>query len=534
MMAGEKLLLFNGLIHTMESTPPEATAILIEGARIKAVGADRELLLLADAATRRINLEGRTVLPGLLDAHTHLGGFGLRAEQVNLDGAADLEEVRRRVAEGARRLPAGTWILGGGWNRNVWPGGDFPAAVDLDPVSPQNPVALSSKDGHALWLNSVALAQVASLLPAAGEDVAGGAILRNEKGQATGIFLEKAMDLVRQTIPRPGVDDYRRALKRAMQLANARGLTGVHVMEGPLTLAAFQDLLAAGEMTLRVGMYMPADKLVELADLGLRGGWGNNWLWLAGVKTFADGALGSNSAHLIEPYEGRPGYRGIAVQPRAELTELVRRAVAAGFAVALHAIGDQANRDALDAFAASAEESWRLGLRHRIEHAQLLHPDDIGRFAQLGVVASMQPIHCTSDRYMADRYWGRRCRYAYAWRSLLDSGARLAFGSDAPVETIDPWEGIYAAITRKRATEPASEPWYPEERISLLEALRAYTLGAAYAGGKDHLLGSLRPGKLADLVVLEKDIFHLPPEEILEPGLLATVVGGKVVFGSLW
>lgn len=527
------MLLFNGLIQTMESEKPAATAILVEGSRIKAVGEDRELLPLADAVTRRIDLQGRTVLPGLIDAHTHLGGFGLRAEQVNLDGAGNLDEVRRRVAEGVQRLPAGTWVLGGGWNRNLWPGGGFPVAADLDPVSPQHPVALSSKDGHALWLNSPALAQVASLLLAAGENVAGGAILRDEAGRPTGIFLENAMSLPRQVIPKPGVGDYRRALKRAMELANARGLTGVHVMEGPLTLAALQDLLAEGRMTVRVAINPPAEKLKELADLGLRAGWGNSWLWLAGLKTFADGALGSNSAHMIEPYEGRPGYRGIAVQTREELQELVHEAVAARFPVALHAIGDQANRNALDAFAASYEESRRLGLRHRIEHAQLLHPDDVGRFAQLGVVASMQPIHCTSDRYMADRYWGRRSRYAYAWRSLLASGARVAFGSDAPVETIDPWEGIYAAITRKRADEPHRESWYPEERITLPEALRAYTLGAAYASGKDHLLGSLRPGKLADLLIIEKDVFHLPPEEILDPGLRATVVGGRVVFGGL-
>lgn len=521
----KKTLFVNGRIHTLDPQRPIVGALAAQDGRVVAVGEDHEVLSLKGAADEVIDLEGRTALPGFTDSHVHFLSYSERFDEVDLEGVASLEEALRRVATGAAAAPARGWVTGGGWNKNLWDG--FPTRGDLDRVVPDRPVALSSKDGHALWVNSKALAVAGVTRTTA--DPPNGSIQRGGDGEPTGIIFEFAQGLVYRHVPPRTAADYARLLARGIHEAHALGLVGVHCPEGAEAFRAFQDVRAAGGLDFRVFMMVPDETLPTAIPLGLRTGFGDERLRVGAVKAFADGALGPQTADMLDDYEGRPGYRGIPTTTPEAMKELVATATRNNFSMAVHAIGDRANRLVLDAYEAVLDESRARGLRHRIEHAQLLHPDDLPRFARLGVIASVQPIHATSDRYIADKHWGARARLAYPFRSLLASGARLCFGSDGPVESIDPLKGIYAAVTRKRADEPDSRPWYPEERLTVDEAVRGYTEWAAYASYEERSRGTLSPGKLADLTVLSRHIFDEPPEVIPETRVLMTVVGGKVV-----
>jgi predicted amidohydrolase YtcJ len=521
-----KVLLHNGAFWTLDPARPEAEALVIHRGRILAVGTRRDLESLLAPGDRRIDLGGRRVLPGLIDAHTHFAWFSFMMDRVQLDGVENRHQALARVRDAAAKAPPGRWVLGGGWNANLWD--RLPDRTDLDSVSPHNPVALDSKDGHSLWVNSLALTMAG--ITAAAPDPAGGKIERDVQGEPTGILRENATRAVVDAIPNPSPAHYRSALKRGMVYAHSRGVTGIHDCEDGLAFRAFQDLERSGELALRVFMMIPEKRLAEAIAVGLTTGFGNDLLRVGCIKVFGDGALGSQTAWLLQPYEGRPGYCGIATHTPQELRQIVSEATHHGLAVALHAIGDRTNREALDAFEASWPESQARGLRHRIEHAQFIHPDDIPRFGALDVIASVQPSHAPSDRYLADRYWGLRARYAYPFRSLRRSGARLAFGSDVPVEVLDPLKGMYAVVTRKRENEPESHPWYPEESLTLQEAIHGFTLGAAYASGEEHSKGSLVPGKLADLAILDRDILVGPPEVLLEASAEATILGGRLVY----
>jgi hypothetical protein len=400
-------------------------------------------------------------------------------------------------------------------------------------VAAGHPVALEDKSHHATWVNHRAL-ELAGIT-AATQDPPGGEIVRDESGQPTGILLETAAELVQRLIPEPGVNTLVEALRQGMARAQRLGLTGFHDPGNPRALAALQVLRARGEMGLRALMHIPAECLDAAIQLGLRSGLGDEYLRIGAVKLFADGALGPQSAHMLAPYEGTASHTGIPTLQPKELCNLIQRARCAGLSVAVHAIGDAANRNVLDAIERAqsriSDSEFRPLLPDRIEHVQLLHPDDVPRLARLGVVASMQPIHATSDMEMAERHWGRRCDLSYAWRSLLDHDTRLAFGSDCPVETLDPLAGIHAAVTRRRADgSPGCEGWIPAQRLAVAEAVRAYTRGAAYASGEGRLKGSLSPGKLADLVVLSRDIFTIDPMEIPETRVQMTVFDGKIVW----
>jgi predicted amidohydrolase YtcJ len=539
------LILYNGSIYTMdgarprEESGPDASALAISSDRIVAAGELQDLRPLLSPQGRMLDLGGSTVLPGLIDSHLHFCQYSLRLEQVDLQQAPTLEEALRRVAERAARSEPGAWIRGGGWNCNLWGDGAFPHHSDLDQVAPHNPVVLSSKDGHSTWVNrrAMELAQITATTP----DPPGGHIRRDPSGEPTGILQENAAGPVRDVVPQPSLDETIAACQRGLVNAHRAGLTGIHDCEGPQALAAFQELHRRGELTMRVLTHIPAANLDAAIAVGLRDGLGDEWMRLHGVKAFSDGALGSRSAWMLSPYEDDPANLGIPTMAPGALHELIRKANGAGLSVAVHAIGDAANRavlDAIDAVRASAHarRPRRVGsewgrLRNRIEHVQLLHPDDLPRLAQLGVVASMQPIHATSDIDIADLHWGVRAATGYAWRSLLDAGTRLAFGSDAPVEDISPLLGIHAAVTRRRPDgSPGPEGWYPEQRLTVSEAVYAYTMGAAYAGGEEALKGSLIPGKLADLVLLDRDIFQIEPMDILHTHVLATMVGGKFVY----
>ena len=532
-------VLYNGAIHTMEAEMPLASAVALSGDRIAALtsdalGGDRLREALAPGG-RAINLRGRTVIPGLVDAHLHFVEYSLRLEQVDIYELPSLEQTLDRVAAHAATLRPGQWIRGGGWNCNLWGEGAFPSRHDLDRVTPDHPVALSSKDGHSLWVNTRAM-QLAGLT-AQTPDVPGGSIYRDAEGIPTGILQEHAMGLVYDVIERPSHAEMLDACRHGLGRAHRAGLTGIHDCEGAAALRVFQKLAQDGELTLRVLAHIPAESLDAAIELGVRDGLGNEWVRLAGIKAFVDGSLGSRSAWMLEPYEGSPGNCGIPTTTEEALGELVRKANGAGLSVAVHAIGDAANRAVLDAVAvadtATARGAAALPVRNRVEHAQLLHPDDVPRLAALGVIASGQPIHATADIDLVERYWGARGATSYAWRSLLEAGTVLAFGSDAPVESISPLAGIHAAVTRRRANGyPGPQGWHPEQSLTVGQAVRAYTMGAAYAGGEERLKGSLRAGKLADLVVLDRDIFSIDPMEVLQAQVVATMVGGRFVYQS--
>ncbi len=522
------LILKNGVIHTLDK-PAQASALAAAGGRIVAIGSDSVVSGLAGRSTQVIDLGGRCVVPGMIDAHLHLGWFGLSLAMVSLDDAASLDDCLERVRV-FPRTPAG-WIRGSGWNHPAWRAPVLPDRRSPDGLAPDNPVILTRKDGHSIWVNTLAL----KLAGVNGEtpDPFGGTIDRDPaNGEPTGILRENAMDLVRRIVPAPGLSEIEQALLLAQERALAVGLTGVHTMEGADVFAALQNLERAGKLVLRVCQSIPKDNLQKAIALGLRSGFGSDRLRIGGVKLFADGSLGSATAAMLTDYEGQPGQRGVATLTKDELRELVGTACAAGIAPVTHAIGDRANRDVLDVYEEAMSSAPRPALPYRIEHVQLLQPPDVARLARLGVVASMQPIHCTSDRDTAARLWGERCRYAYAWRSLLEHGALLAFGSDCPVETLDPLAGIYAAVTRQRADELQVAPWYPQECLTPAQALSAYTQGAAVAAGEGAIKGTLAPGKLADMVVLAKDILAIASQEILTTEVEMTIVGGALVGGT--
>ncbi|MFN8492986.1 MAG: amidohydrolase [Caldilineaceae bacterium] len=524
-------VLYNGNIHTMDKQTPHARAIALAGNRIVAVGDDAAMRALLAPDGKAIDLHGQMVVPGFTDAHIHFLGYGLSLREIDLMDVPSLAEAQQRIAARAATTPSGHWLTGRGWDHSLWPGGAFPSRHALDQVAPEHPAFLRRKCGHIGWANSRALAVAG--ITANTPDPAGGEIERDPvTGEPTGILKELAMDLVGQLLTQPTEAEITDAIKTAMAEAHKHGIVGIQLMGGD-SLPALQTLRANGELKLRVTYNIPVADLDAAIQVGLRPGLGDEWLRIGGVKFFADGSLGGRTAQMIAPYQNEPNNYGIEVTTREQIHEITFKAARAGLPILVHAIGDQANRNVLDAIEATHKAGIGLTLRHRIEHAQVLHPDDLPRFAQLGVVASMQPIHATQDMRMADAYWGARSRGAYAWRSLLNSGAVLAFGSDAPVEDLNVIKGLHAAVTRRRPDGyPGPEGWYGEERLSMEEAVYAYTAGAAYAIGAEQTEGKLAPGMAADLVILSEDIFSLNPMALLETDVVATMVGGEFVYGD--
>jgi predicted amidohydrolase YtcJ len=530
------LLFHGGPIHTLDKARPRAEALLVRGERIVAVGSEAEIRPLLAPGYQDVPLRGRAVVPGLTDAHIHLLWTGLGRLSIDLDGVASLQEALERVRQHADRLPQDVWVRGHGWNHALWEH-RWPSAADLDRVTGGRPALLSRKDGHSIWANSRAL-ELAGI-DRDSSDPGGGNIGRDEHGEPTGIFFENANDLVYAVVPDYTWEERREALRSIIIECNRRGLTGVHIPESSDTLALLRELRERDELTIRALWHLPYRQLDQAIDLGLRSGLGDEWVRIGGVKIFADGSLGSCTCHMLAPFTGSASNYGIPTVPEEELRDAVRRADRAGIAVAIHAIGDRANRTVLDAVEACARSANRgiSGdslrppiLPHRIEHAQHLDPADVPRFAALHVGASMQPIHATSDWQVAERLLGsERSAWSYAWRPLLDAGAVLAFGSDAPVETLDPWAGLHAAITRRRADGEPPDGWHPELALSLQDALAAYVTGPALLSGETELKGNLSPGKLADLLVLETDPFAVEPQSLWQMGVDMTVVGGKVL-----
>jgi predicted amidohydrolase YtcJ len=525
-----EVLLRGATAYTYDRRQPRARSLAVGGGRILAVGQlDHDLDDLQGPTTRVIELSGAAVVPGFVDAHVHFGHFALARQQVDLDAAATLEDGLERIRGEAERLPAGGWLQGRGWDRNRW--GRLPTRADLDAVIGPRPVALSSHDGHALWLSSAALA--AAGVHRETSDPPGGVIQRDPTGEPSGVLFENAQDLVRAHVPEPSERQLSDAIRAALPTAAAAGLTGIHNLEDARTRRVFQALEAAGDLTLRVYHGVPRGELAEARERGLHTETGSDWLRVGPVKLFADGALGSRTAWLLAAYEGRAAddYRGVATLSAEEIEEDMHAAADAGLDVAIHAIGDAAVRRVLDVFEQTREVYPPLRQRLvRIEHAQLVHPDDVARFGKLGVIASMQPIHATADRRAADAHWGDRSRHAYAWRDLVSAGATLAFGTDAPVEHIEPLLSLYAAATRRETDGSPHEGWHAHQCIGLEEAVRAYTRGSAMAERAAGRRGSLAAGTDADLVALGPDPFGLSSEALLATRVLLTMVGGRITY----
>ncbi len=542
MLGGNRTLiiervLFNGRIHTLDSRQPQASALAIAQGRIVAVGSDEDLLHLARAETRRENLAGKAVIPGLTDAHIHWEMTARALNDVNLFEVPSKAMAVERVAAHAASTPAGEWITGYGWMQEIWQDRAFPSAADLDAAVPAHPVYLRAKSGHAAWVNRAALDFCG--ITASTSDPEGGKIARDANGNPSGILFENAMALVGDRVPRWDVHRLARMMQTAQQHALASGLTGIHDFDNPTCMAALQVLREQGQLALRVVKNINKDWLDAAIALGIRWGFGDEWIRFGGLKLFSDGALGPRTALMIDPYEGEPENIGIAVLEKEEMIELVGRASTAGLPSTIHAIGDRAVHNVLDVYeVVRAQEAARGEApetrRHRIEHVQLIHQDDAPRLAQMQIIASMQPIHATSDYLVADRYWGARSRWGYNARLQLDHGAVVAFGSDSPIEPFEPLKGIHAAVTRRRADgSPGPDGWYPEYRLTVAEALRGFTQGAAYAAGLEQQLGTLASGYLADLVVLEQDLFSIDPAAIPDVKILATMVGGEWRYGGV-
>jgi hypothetical protein len=517
------LVLVGGTVWTMDPLRPRADGIAIAGGHVEAVGSDAEIRARIGPRTRVIELAGRSVSPGLVDGHCHLSGLGKALETLSLRGVTSIEEVAARVEATAAGRAPDEWIEGRNWDQNLWKVKEFPGAGLLDGVP--NPVALRRVDGHSLWVNGPAL-RIAGVTRATA-DPPGGKIVRDARGEPTGVLVDAAMALVDTKIPPAPPDVIRRRIEAAQAAAVKAGLTGVHEMGiGDDVVAVYRQMAADGTLRLRVhALLTGAGHMGELPGRRPdRDPDGTSMFVLAGVKLYADGSLGSRSALLLAPYSDDPQNRGLVVNDEAQLIAGARAALAGGWQLAVHAIGDGGNRNVLDAYRAAGVPADR---RFRIEHAQVVAPSDFARFAAQGVIASMQPTHATSDMPWAEaRLGAERARGAYAWRTMLAAGAHVLAGSDFPVEEVPPIWGLWAAVSRQDRDRRPPGGWFPDQRLTLDEALRAYTVEAAYASFQEAHRGKLAPGFVADVTVYDR---NLVAEHLLDARAAMTIVGGTIV-----
>ena len=504
-------ILHNAKVRTMNPIQPFAAAIAEENGRILAVGSNEDVLGLANRQTEIEDLHGQTIWPGLTDAHIHLDYYAFSLNKVDCETKTK-EECLRRVAERARITPPGEWVIGHGFDQNQWQGG-YGSADELDAAAGDHPAFLTAKSLHAAWANHAAL-QLAGIDHSTSAP-AGGTIQRDGSGEPTGILLENAVERVERILPTPSVQAAADAIEQAQEQIWSVGLTGVHDYDRRRCFQALQILDSQDRLHLHVVKGIPFKSLAEAVSLGLRSGFGGDYLRIGSVKLFSDGALGPQTAAMQQPYENSSN-TGVLLLDRNDILEIGQKAAMGGLSLAVHAIGDRANHEMINGFALlrNYEEQNHLPhLRHRIEHVQVLLSEDLHRLKELDIIASMQPIHATSDMDTADHYWGTRSRYAYAFQSLLEIDTKMAFGSDAPVESPNPFLGLHAAVSRTRTSGyPGGQGWYPEQRITLEKALACYTIGPAFAAGLEHVHGQIMPGFFADLIVLENDPFELAPE----------------------
>jgi predicted amidohydrolase YtcJ len=526
------LVVTGARIYTVDDTRPVAEAMAVRDGRIVFVGSDRGALTFRGANTRLLELNGHTVIPGMIDAHAHLDGLGTALRTVDLVGTRSFDEVIARVAARARELPAGSWVVGRGWDQNQWGDTRFPAHDALSRAVPAHPVYLTRVDGHAALVNEAALR--AAEVTATTADPDGGRIERKDDGAPAGVLVDAAMGLVSRRIPAVPRAEQRAALRAAIAESNRWGLTGIHdAGVDASTIDLYEEMARAGEYNLRNYVMIRSDdtSLERYFRRGPQNGLHNGRIWIRSIKISADGALGSRGAALLEPYSDEAHHSGLVLTSPERVREVAIRALRAGFQLNTHAIGDRANRFVLDAYEAALAEAPRADHRFRVEHAQIVHPQDIPRFAALDVIPSMQASHQTSDMYWAERRLGStRLLGAYAWRSLLDHGVIIPNGSDFPVEAVNPLISFHSSISRQDADNFPAGGWFPAQRMTRDEALRSMTIWPAYAAFQEEDLGSLTPGKYADFVILDRDIMRVAAEDVLTTRVLATYLGGRAVY----
>jgi len=545
-MTVTELLLIGGKLHTQDERYPQATAVVLRNGRVQFVGSDEEITAMAGPGAQVIDLDGHLVLPGMTDAHFHYYDWALGLRRLPLAEAQSRTDVQRKLARRADEIPSGQWILGQGWNESRWSEPYMPTRANLDAAAPDHPVILWRNDLHLAVVNSRALeeAGITTDTPNPPE----GVIDRNEAGQPTGILRDLAINLVSDVIPPPTEEETVDAMQEGFGILHGLGLTGVHdyrIMggaDGPPAFRAYQRLQAGEDLDLRMWMNIPGERLDEAIALGLRTGMGDDYLRVGHVKLFSDGGQGARTAWMLEPYEDT-GDCGMPLTPMDEIALAVGRADRYGLAVAVHAIGDRANRELIGVFeqirdgGRDADTALRVteapAAPHRIEHIQMVRPEDVARLAQLDVVASVQPIHCPDDIPMIEKSVGSRGRFAYPFRDMQEAGVSVALGSDCPVASPNPLFGIHAAVTRQTRDSEPPGGWYPEQRLTVAEAIWGFTMGTAMVSGREAQLGSITPGKLADLIVLDRDILALgetAPQEIAQTQVLMTIFDGRIVY----
>ncbi|MDH5704760.1 MAG: amidohydrolase [Candidatus Aminicenantes bacterium] len=527
------LVLLNGTVWTVNPSQPWAEAVAVKGGRILEVGSSRTIKKLAGTRTEVVDLKGDLVLPGFIDSHTHFldGGFSLLS--IRLRDARSREDFISRIRDKAKKMEKGEWILNGNWDHQSFDPPELPNRDWIDAVTPDNPVFVNRLDGHMALANSLALriAGVTKNTPSP----AGGEILKDsETGEPTGILKDAALDLVAENIPEPSLKAKLRAAEVALRHAAECGVTSVHDMASAENLEVYQEFLRNKKLTARLYVYIPITEVEVYSRLRLKTPFGNDFLKIGGLKGFVDGSLGSSTALFFEPYADDPDMTGLfhsQMYPQGIMERRIMEADRAGLQVAIHAIGDKANHALLDIMEKIIARNGERDRRWRIEHAQHLLPGDIERIARLGIIASVQPYHAVDDGRWAESRIGReRCRTTYAFQSLLERGTVLACGSDWTVAPLDPLSGIYAAVTRRTLDGKNPEGWFPEQKISLEEAVKGYTLNGAFAEFSEAYKGSIEAGKLADLAVLTRNIFAVPPEEILNTKVKMTIFNGEIVY----
>ena len=526
------LIVINARVYTVDDARPVVSALAVRDGRIAFTGSVREAMALKGTGTRVIDAGGRTIIPGMVDAHAHLLGLGQSLRSVPLYGAKSYDEVIARVVARANGVAPGQWILGRGWDQNQWGDTRFPSHEALSRALPNNPVYLTRVDGHAGLANAAAMR--AASVGAATPDPGGGRIERSASGEPSGVFVDNAKELVERAIPRETRAQIRAEIRAAIAESQHWGLVGLHdAGESRATIDLMEEMAKAGEIPFRLYV-MVGDDSAAVAHYLARGpqsGLYDNHLWIRSIKLYADGALGSRGAALLEPYSDDPKNNGLLLSAPAHIQDVATRALRAGFQVATHAIGDRGNRLVLDAYAAALEAAPTADHRFRVEHAQIINHDDIPRFAELGVIPSMQAVHQTSDMYWAGARLGLgRLLGAYAWRSLLNTGVVVPNGSDFPVEAVNPLLSFHSAVARQDAENWPAGGWMPEQKMTREEALKSMTIWPAFAGFQEAAMGSLTAGKFADFVILDRDIMTVADRDILGTTVVATYIGGKPVY----
>jgi len=523
----KNIILHSGNIYTQNPKYPFCQAVAFAGGRIVWMGSNDDLYKLPPEKFEIIDLHGKTVLPSFCDAHVHFVFWALSLTRLDLDGCKSYNEVLNRIKKASKSLKKNEWLIGKGWRRDQWTRDVWPHKRDLDMIVPNNPVALLSKDEHLTWTNTAGLkkTKISTNTP----NPSGGEISRDEHGELTGILKETASHQFFDNVPKPVGSKAFMAVQQAQELAHSLGITSVGCFDGISGFSTLQQYHQKHGLKLRVSQYIPSKHSDELISTGIRSGFGDRFLKIQGVKFFADGALGSQTALMFNPYRGSKDKLGIAQNDADELAYGVEKCVRGGLNVAIHAIGDKANRNALDAII-NASGRKKTGFRHRIEHCQLLRKSDIPLFGKHNIICSVQPSHLISDIDLVKKYWGQRGRHAYAFNTMQDKGAVLSFGSDGPIEKPNPIYDIYCAVERKRPAD--NTRFYPVEKISVDDAVRAHTWGGAYAAGTENEYGSITIGNYADIVILDQDIYKIAPEKILDTKIVATLLEGEIVYGK--